>query len=145
MAEKKFMDAHCPVARSLACVGDRWSMLILRDIQRGMTRFDQLGANLGVAPNILSGRLASLTAEGLLEKRQYSERPPRHEYVLTDAGRDFIPILTAIAGWGYKHRGQGPIARLVDEATGEPVQPLVIDGANGAPIGTRPLRLVQPD
>jgi DNA-binding HxlR family transcriptional regulator len=135
----------CPIDRGLTQVGDRWSMLVLRDIDRGMTRFDQLSTNLAIAPNILSRRLAALTGAGLLEKRQYSERPPRFEYVLTDAGRDFLPILTAIGAWGRKHRGGGALARLVDAQTGADIQPVVIDSVSGAPIGTRPLTLVPPE
>ncbi len=83
---------------------------MLRDLDRGMTRYDQLRTSLGIAPNILASRLAALTAAGLLEKRQYSERPPRFEYLLTDAGRDFIPILAAIGAWGLKHRSGGVLS-----------------------------------
>ena len=135
----------CPVARGLDLVGDRWSMLVLRDIERGMTRFDQLRMSMGIAPNILSSRLAALTAAGLLEKSRYSERPPRFEYILTAAGRDFIPILAAIGAWGAKHRGGGALTRMVDVQTGLDVEPVVIDAVSGAPIGTRPLTLVTPE
>lgn len=135
----------CPVERGLNLIGDRWSMLVLRDVDRGMTRFDQLRTSMGIAPNILSSRLAALTQAGLLEKRRYSERPPRFEYVLTDAGRDFMPILAAVGAWGRKHRGGGALSRLVDAETGVAIQPVVIDAVNGAPIGTRPLTLVVPD
>ena len=134
----------CPVGRGLARVGDRWSMMVLRDVDRGFSRFDQIRASLGIAPNILSSRLAALTAAGLLEKRCYSERPPRHDYVLTEAGRDFMPILAAIGAWGAKHNGAGAISRLVDAATGLDVEAVVIDKVSGAPIGTRPLRIVVP-
>lgn len=135
----------CPVARGLDLVGDRWSMLVLRDIERDLTRFDQLRLSMGIAPNILSSRLAALTAAGLLEKSQYSQRPARFEYILTDAGRDFVPILAAIGAWGARHRGSGALTRLVDAQTGLDVEPLVIDAVSGAPIGTRPLTLVTPE
>ncbi len=135
----------CPVARGLDLVGDRWSMLVLRDIDRGLTRFDQLRLSMGIAPNILSSRLAALTAAGLLEKRRYSERPARFEYLLTDGGRDFVPILAAIGAWGRKHRGGGALTRIVDAQTGLDIEPLVIDAVSGAPIGTRPLNLVVPE
>ncbi len=135
----------CPIERGLNLVGDRWSMLVLRDIDRGMTRFDQLRAGLGIAPNILASRLAALTQARLLEKRQYSERPPRFEYILTDAGRDFLPILAAIGAWGRKHRGGGALSRLVDSQTGAEIEPVVIDAVSGAPIGTRPLTLLFPN
>ncbi|MBO9498636.1 MAG: helix-turn-helix transcriptional regulator [Novosphingobium sp.] len=145
MAERKENSGTCPVARGLDCVGDRWSMLVLRDVERGMHRFDRLQASLGIAPNILSSRLAALVEEGLLEKRRYNERPPRYEYVLTDAGRDFIPILVAIGAWGRKHRGEGALSRLLDRQSGIEIEPEVIDRVTGAPIGSRPLDLVVPE
>ena len=135
----------CPIDRGLSLIGDRWSMLVLRDVERGMTRFDALRASLGIAPNILSSRLAALTAAGLLEKVQYSQRPPRFEYILKDAGRDFLPILAAIGAWGRKHRGGGLLSRLIDSQTGVEIEPIVIDAISGAPVGTRPLRLELPE
>ena len=74
----------------------RGTMLILRDAAFGLTRFDQFRASLGIAPNILARRLKALTEAGLLEKRRYSKRPPRDEYLITEAGRDFVPVLLAI-------------------------------------------------
>ena len=83
----------CPIARSLSVLGDSWSMLILRDAHAGFTRFDQFRKSLGIAPTMLTKRLSVLVDEGLLEKRQYSEHPAREEYVLTQAGKDFLPVL----------------------------------------------------
>ena len=134
----------CPVGRGIACVGDAWSLLILRDASLGVTRFDQFRKNLGIAPTILTRRLATLTEQGLLEKRRYSERPPRDEYVLTDAGRDFIPVLAMIGAWGQKHRGEG-MTRYIDEETGQEVEPVAIDAVTGARIGSRPFRVEAPD
>ena len=144
MTSRKENSGPCPVARGLACAGDTWSMLVLRDVDRGFTRFDQLSESLGIAPNILSKRLTALVGEGLLEKHPYSQRPLRYEYLLTGAGRDFIPILAAIGAWGRKHRGDGALSRLVDAETGRDVEPEVIDRASGAAIGSRPLRLIPP-
>ncbi|WP_156878232.1 winged helix-turn-helix transcriptional regulator [Sphingopyxis sp. QXT-31] len=135
----------CPVDRGLMRVGDRWSILILRDIDRGLTRYDQIRTSLGIAPNILARRLAALTEAGLIEKRRYSARPPRDEYLLTEAGRDFLPILAAIGAWGRKHNGSGALTRQIDAETGEPVRPVVIDANTGAPLGSRPLRIEYPD
>jgi len=118
---------------------------MLRDIDRGMTRYDQLRISLGIAPNILASRLAALTDAGLLEKRRYNERPPRFEYMLTDAGRDFIPVLVAIGAWGRKHRSGGMLSRLTDQETGMDIEPVVVDAVSGAPIGTRPLTLIIPN
>ena len=135
----------CPVDRGLMRVGDRWSILILRDIERGFTRYDQMRTSLGIAPNILARRLSALTEAGLIEKRQYSERPRRDEYLLTDAGRDFLPILAAIGAWGRKHNGAGALTRQIDVETGKAIRPVVIDANTGAPLGSRPLRFEYPD
>src|SRR6516225_11477932 len=96
MQRKSFGSMTCPIARGLERVGEWWSILILRDAFRGTTRFDDFATSLGVAPNILSRRLNSLIESGLLERRQYSDRPPRFEYVLTPRGRDFRPAMLAL-------------------------------------------------
>src|SRR3954470_13455385 len=83
MQRKSFGSMACPIARSLERVGEWWSILILRDAFRGLTRFDQFQKSLDIAPNMLTRRLATLVESGLLERRVYSEHPPRHEYVLT--------------------------------------------------------------
>ena len=90
----------CPVARTVARVGDPWSLMILRDAFLGHTRFDQFRKSLGMAPNILTDRLGKLVQAGFLERRRYSERPPRDEYVLTELGRDFHPVLQAMTAFG---------------------------------------------
>ena len=133
------------MARGVACVGDAWSMLILRDANIGLTRFDQFRKSLGIAPTILTRRLAALTEEGLLEKRRYSERPPRDEYVLTAAGRDFLPVLFMIGAWGRKHRGDGKLTRFIDAETGKEIQPVVVDADTGARVGSRPISVVEPE
>lgn len=135
----------CPIGRALACVGDAWSFLILRDASQGATRFDQFRQGLGIAPNILTRRLAVLVEAGMLEKRRYSEKPPRDEYLLTAKGRDFVPILVALGAWGRQHGGAGAMSRLVDAESGRAIEPVVIDRVTQAPIGTRPLRLDVPD
>lgn len=144
MTGEEKISGTCPIDRGLTLIGDRWSMLVLRDIQRGFTRYDQMRISLGIAPNILARRLTALADAGLIEKRRYSERPPRDEYLLTPAGRDFLPILAAIGAWGRKHNGGGALARQIDVETGEPVRPVVIDANTGAPLGTRELRLEYP-
>jgi DNA-binding HxlR family transcriptional regulator len=131
----------CPIERTLAILGDTWSMLILRDANSGMTRFDQFRKSLGIAPTMLTKRLETLTEEKLLQKRQYSERPPRDEYILTEAGRDFLPVLIMIGAWGRKHRREGRMAHFVDAETGIEITPVAIDSVTGAKIGSRPVRL----
>lgn len=135
----------CPIVRSLALFGDTWSILILRDAHAGLTRFDQFRKSLGIAPTILTRRLAALTEEGLLEKRRYSEHPPREEYVLTAAGRDFLPVLFMIGAWGRQHRGGGKLIRFLDAETGTEIKAVAVDEVTGAKIGTRPIRTVMPD
>ncbi|MCH4550396.1 helix-turn-helix transcriptional regulator [Rhizobium changzhiense] len=142
---KNLSGQPCLIARSLALVGDAWSLLIMRDAHVGLTRFDEFRKSLGIVPTMLTGRLSSLTEEGLLEKRRYSERPPRDEYVLTEAGRDFLPVLFAIGAWGRKHRGGGVVTRFFDVETGTEIDPVTIDRATGAEIGTRPIRIAAPE
>ena len=103
MRRKSFAEDVCPVARTLDRVGDPWSMLILRDAGFGRTRFDEFEQSLGIAPNMLTRRLETLVEAGMLERRPYSEKPLRHEYVLTAKGRDFQPVLAALKGFGEKH------------------------------------------
>ena len=103
MRRKSFRRMACPIARSLERVGEWWSMLILRDALLGLTRFDQFQKSLEIAPNMLTRRLNALVDAGLLERRRYRERPPRDEYVLTQAGRDFRPVLAALFKWGKRY------------------------------------------
>lgn len=134
----------CPVGRGLARAGDAWSMLILRDAGLGQTRFDDFQKSLGIAPNILTRRLAALVEAGMLERRRYSERPPRYEYVLTKAGRDYLPVLQVLAGWARKHFGEGAISELVDARSGRTITPLVVDAETGVPLSKIPVTLRQP-
>jgi DNA-binding HxlR family transcriptional regulator len=126
---------QCPVARSLERVGEWWSILVLRDAFAGMTRFDEFRKNLNIAPNILTRRLTALVDAGLLERRLYCERPPRHEYVLTERGRDFRPVLISLQTWGNRHFApEGLSVMLVDARTGTPAQPILVDRVTGQPI-----------
>lgn len=135
MQRTSFSAMACPVARSLDHVGEWWSILILRDAFRGLTRFDAFRESLGVAPNILARRLTALVESGLLERRRYCERPPRDEYVLTPRGRDFRPVLLSLMAWGNRHYPpEGPHAQLVNAQTGEPVDPVLVDPATGRAV-----------
>src|SRR4051812_50110158 len=102
MQRKSFGAMPCPIARSLERVGEWWSILILRDAFSGMTRFEEFRESLGIAPNMLTRRLAALVEAGLLERRRYSARPPRGEDVLTERGRDFPPLLVAMLAFGNR-------------------------------------------
>lgn len=90
----------CPVARSLAVVGDRWTMLILRELFMGSVRFDAIQAQTGASPQMLAARLKQLEADGMVERAAYSRRPLRHEYHLTAKGHDFYPVIYALRAWG---------------------------------------------
>ena len=143
MQRKSFDAMPCPIARSLERVGEWWSILILRDAFYGLTRFDEFHRSLGVAPNILTRRLNALVDAGLLEKRRYSERPPRHEYVLTPRGRDFRPVLLTLLAWGNKHWApEGASVQVANRETGELVEPVVVDRATGRPIAAPDFVLV---
>jgi DNA-binding HxlR family transcriptional regulator len=132
MQRKSFSDMQCPIARSLERVGEWWSILILRDAFQGLTQFDQFQKSLGIAPNMLTRRLNSLVETGLLERRRYSEHPPRDEYVLTERGRDFRPVLWALLAWGNKHFApEGPSVLVVDAATGKSADPVLVDRKTG--------------
>ena len=132
MRHKSFGSMQCPIARSLERVGEWWSILILRDAFQGVKRFDEFQENLGIAPNMLARRLKSLVEAGLLERRRYSERPPRDEYVLTQAGRDFRPVLWALLAWGNRHFApEGPSVVIADSRTGEQADPVLVDRTSG--------------
>ena len=135
MQRKSFGNMQCPIARSLERVGEWWSILILRDALHGFTRFDQFQKSLGIAPNILTRRLNALVEAGLLERRRYSERPPRDEYLLTERGRDFRPVLLALLAWGNKHFApEGASVLLADSRTGEVADPVLVDRVSGRRI-----------
>lgn len=106
MKRKTFQHMDCPIAQSLEVVGEWWTPLILRNILIvGHTRFDELQTSLDIAPTVLTRRLNHLVDTGLLERRQYSEHPPRFEYIATEAALDFKPVLKALAKWGKKWTG----------------------------------------
>jgi DNA-binding HxlR family transcriptional regulator len=145
MDTEKLSAGICPVGRGLARAGDAWSMLILRDAGLGLTRFDEFQKSLGIAPNILTRRLATLVEAGMLERRRYSERPPRDDYVLTDAGRDYLPVLQALGAWARRHFGGGPLSELIDVGSGRPVRALVVDAETGVPLSEIAVTLRQPE
>lgn len=93
----------CSIARTLEIVGERWTMLVLRDVFLGLRRFDEIQADLGIARNTLSARLDKLVAEGILERRRYQERPPRDEYLLTEKGLDLWPVVVSLMQWGDRY------------------------------------------
>lgn len=103
MLGQAYQGQDCSIARSLEVVGERWTILILRDLFFGVSRFDDLQRGIGLAPNILTSRLRRLCDEGVVQRRQYQQAPPRWEYVLTDKGLGLGPILFYLAKWGDQH------------------------------------------
>jgi DNA-binding HxlR family transcriptional regulator len=135
MQRKSFGHMPCPIARSLERVGEWWSILILRDALHGYTRFDQFQRSLDIAPNMLTRRLNALVEAGLMQRRRYSEHPPRDEYVLTARGRDFRPVIVALLAWGNRHFApEGASVLLVDARTGRAADPVLVDRATGRPL-----------
>ena len=135
MQRKSLGEMQCPVARSLERVGEWWSILILRDCFHGLKRFDEFEKSLGIAPNMLTRRLNGLVDAGLLERRQYSERPARFEYVLTERGQDFKPVLATLLVWGNKHFApEGASVVIVNRETGELADPVLVDRVSGRPL-----------
>ena len=110
------------ITAALGVIGDRWSLLVMRSVFRGRTRFSDIRDDLGIASNLLTNRLGRLVEEDVLERQIYSERPKRYEYRLTDAGRDLSPVLISLMQWGDAHRNGGDRPTvLVHDHCGEPV------------------------
>jgi DNA-binding HxlR family transcriptional regulator len=132
MKHKSLAGMPCPIARSLERVGEWWSILIMRDALHGYTRFDQFQNSLGIAPNMLTRRLDALVEARLLERRRYSQHPPRDEYVPTKRGRDFRPVLIAFLAWGNTYFApEGESILLVDGQTGKAADPIFVDRCTG--------------
>jgi DNA-binding HxlR family transcriptional regulator len=143
MERKSFANMHCSVAQCLEVVGEWWSMLVVRDAFLGVRRFDQFQKRLGISRNILNERLSSLVEHGVLEKVQYSERPPRYEYGLTDKGRDLWPVVTAMRQWGDKHAApDGLPLQLVHKACGKVTEAVLTCSECGDSVGSRDVRAV---
>jgi DNA-binding HxlR family transcriptional regulator len=116
----KDLASECSIARTLDVIGDRWSLLILRDGFYGVRRFEDFQHDLGVARNVLADRLAKLVDRGVFERRLYAERPPRYEYRLTPKGRDLLPVLLTMMRWGDDWAGEGaqPPVKLIHVGCG---------------------------
>ncbi|MCR1766140.1 putative HTH-type transcriptional regulator [Burkholderia glumae] len=134
----------CSIARTLAVLGDRWTMLILRNAFYGVRRFDAFQAQLGLTRHVLADRLARLVEEGVFVRRQYQERPPRHEYRLSDKGRDLYPVLLALTAWGdrWKDEGAGPPVLIRHKHCGALLRPLMVCSECGEPLDPRDIELL---
>jgi DNA-binding HxlR family transcriptional regulator len=121
MLNRAYEGQNCSVASALEIVGERWTLLIVRDVFLGLRRFDQFQESLGIARNVLTDRLNWLVDEGILERLRYSERPERYEYRLTQKGRDLLLPLTALRQWGDKYLNEKPPTLLRRKSDGKPV------------------------
>jgi DNA-binding HxlR family transcriptional regulator len=121
MQRTSFADMTCSIARTLDVAGEWWSPLILRDVHLGITRFGELRRDLGISRKVLSERLERLVEQGVLARRAYSERPARHEYVLTEKGRELVDVLLAMVAWGDRWAAgeDGPPVLLRHQGCGE--------------------------
>lgn len=136
MRRTSFARWPCSIARTVDLLGDQWTLLVLREAFHGVRRFDQFQASLGVARNTLTERLDRLTGAGLFERVRYQSRPARYEYVLTEMGRDFFPVLAAVIGWGDRWLADpaGPPALLVHADCGRPTRADVQCARCGRPL-----------
>ncbi|RAS65646.1 HxlR family transcriptional regulator [Lentzea atacamensis] len=121
----------CSMANALEVVGERWSLLALREVFFGNTRFDQIAANTGASRDVLAARLKKLVAAGVLEKRPYSDHPPRHEYHLTEAGRALHNVMLLLKEWGDAYVTEGPLPLVWEHSCGHVLQPRVVCASCG--------------
>ncbi|OVZ62813.1 transcriptional regulator [Pigmentiphaga sp. NML080357] len=136
VGRKSLKGDYCPSARALDAIGDWWSLLIVRDAFDGLTRFSEFQKSLGIAKNILSDRLRTLTARGILELVPAAEGGARMEYRLTPMGRDLFPVMVALRQWGERHLYEPDEEHsvLVDRETGQPVR-LDVRAQDGREVG----------
>src|SRR5712691_6867313 len=134
MLHRDYGGQNCSIARALEVVGERWTLLIIRDVLLGLRRFDQLQESLGIARNVLTDRLNRLVDEGLLERVLYSESPERYEYQLTKKGLDLQIALAALSQWGDKYLSEKPPRLLRRKVDKTPVVAALV------PKGTKTLR-----
>ena len=129
----------CSIARTLELVGERWALLALREVFLGVRRFDAIQRNTSAPRDILSARLHKLLGVGLLERRQYQERPARFEYRLTEAGRDLLPVLLTLMDWGDRHLADGEPPFTYRHRCGADFKPVLVCQACGEPVTRRDL------
>ena len=131
----------CSIARTLDVVGERWALLVVREVFLGNHRFDQMVRRTGAPRDTLTARLRTLVEAGVLERRQYSDHPPRFEYQLTDAGRDLYPVILALLQWGDTHRAgeEGP-PLVLEHACGQVLHTATVCRACGEEVRTEQVR-----
>jgi DNA-binding HxlR family transcriptional regulator len=144
MKWNELQNEACPVARGLSVIGDRWTMLILRDCFLGVRRFDAIHERLGITRHVLADRLRKLESEGVLRREAYQDRPARYEYRLTEKGKALYPVLITLIDWANKNvpsEAKSPVT-LLSRETAKPIAPKLIDALTGAEITPRTVRAV---
>lgn len=141
---KSYPGQICSIAKALEVVGERWSLLIVRDVMNGNRRFGELQQGLGVARNVLSARLQRLVEEDILERRPYQTSPERYEYFLTEKGLDLWPALVALLAWGDRHSPEpaGPPMLIIHKECGGEVNDRGICVSCGKVLHARDARAV---
>ena len=134
--KREFAEWPCSLARAIDVFGDSWTLLIVRDAMQGLSRFDEFQRSLHIARNTLSDRLTRLVDAGIMTKRFYRDNPPRYEYLLTEMGRDFFPVLAAMLAWGDKwlDDGGGAPVTLWHHEPGHGIKSQVVCTACGEPV-----------
>ncbi len=135
----------CSVARALSVIGDRWTLLVLRDAFLGVRRFEDFQRDLGATRHRLADRLRKLVRHGVLTRVRYQDRPPRLEYRLTEKGRDLYPVVVSLTRWGDRWMAgrAGPPIELIHRGCGRTAMPALACPECGAPVGARDM-LVRP-
>lgn len=136
MKKTSFADFGCSIARTLDLVGERWTPLVLRDLFLGVNRFEDIQRDLGIARNVLTDRLDALVEHGIAERRPYQLNPVRHDYVLTDKGRELYRVLLTLMAWGdqWTVGESGPPVRLRHESCGQMTIPQLTCSCCGEPL-----------
>jgi DNA-binding HxlR family transcriptional regulator len=139
MLHNDYEGQRCNIAAALEVVGERWSLLIVREVFLGVRRFEEMQSDLGIARNVLQTRLTRLVGNGVLERRLYHEHPPRHEYLLTEKGLDLWPVVVSLMRWGDEHvpRPGGPPVLLEHRGCGGAVDAHRVCESCGARLTAR--------
>jgi DNA-binding HxlR family transcriptional regulator len=145
MRRTRFDDWDCSIARTVDILGDWWTPMVIRSAFLGARRFEHFTDGLGIPRNVLTERLNRLVDEGIMERVAYQDRPLRHEYRLTDKGVGLYPVIVSLLEWGNEWLdwgADGPPVELVDRQSGEPIEPVLVDGRTGTPLEPRRTRAV---
>jgi DNA-binding HxlR family transcriptional regulator len=137
MKPKSFTGMRCSIAGALELIGDRWTLLLIRDLSLGLRRYDDLRASIGIPDATLAARLKHLTEHGIVERARYQERPPRNEYRLTAKGRDLWKVSVALREWGDRWDATGfgaPTVETIDRTTGRKLVLALVDPETGAAV-----------